>query len=33
MGVRGLKSFLERENQTFPITVGEEVKKWKRYAK
>lgn len=30
MGVRGLKSFLERENQTFPVNIGEEVTKWKR---
>ncbi|XP_055310152.1 uncharacterized protein LOC129573547 [Sitodiplosis mosellana] len=30
MGVRGLKTFLEREQQTRPINIGNEVDKWKR---
>lgn len=31
MGVRGLKSFLERENQIYEIKIGDEIQKWKRY--
>ncbi|XP_031625913.1 uncharacterized protein LOC116342439 [Contarinia nasturtii] len=30
MGIRGLKTFLEREKQTRPINIGDEVIKWKR---
>lgn len=30
MGVRGLKSFLERENQVREIKIGNEIEKWKR---
>lgn len=30
MGVRGLKTFLEREKQTRHINVKDEVDKWKR---
>lgn len=30
MGVRGLKSFLERENQIHEIKIGDEIQKWKR---
>lgn len=29
MGVRGLKSFLERENQIREINIGNEIRKWK----
>lgn len=30
MGVRGLKTFLERKNRTHIIKIDEEVKLWKR---
>lgn len=30
MGVRGLKSFLEREKQIREIQIGDEIQKWKR---
>lgn len=31
MGVRGLKSFLEREKQVRPINIGDEIDNWKKY--
>lgn len=31
MGVRGLKTFLEREGEIHRIDIGDEIKKWKRY--
>ncbi|XP_055306558.1 uncharacterized protein LOC129570859 [Sitodiplosis mosellana] len=30
MGVRGLKTFLEREGEIYPIDIGDEIKQWKR---
>lgn len=30
MGVRGLKSFLEREKQCRTVNIGVEINKWKR---
>lgn len=29
MGVRGLKSFLEREKQYRTVNIGDEINKWK----
>lgn len=33
MGVLGLKRFLERENQTHTINIGDEINKWKKFVK
>lgn len=30
MGVRGLKTFLERENQIREIKIDDEIQKWKK---
>lgn len=30
MGVRGLKTFMEREGQCKPINMGSEIGEWKR---
>lgn len=30
MGVRGLKSFLDREGQIYPVNIKNEIENWKR---